>query len=48
MRDDVSDGIWGRRRWVGVLAVSLTIAAAVCVGATRTGTAAAGQPAAPG
>jgi hypothetical protein len=47
VHDDVSDAISGRRRWLGMLAVAVVIAAAVCVGATRTSTAAAGQPATP-
>jgi hypothetical protein len=45
MHDYVSDGIHGRRRWIGLLALSVAIAAAVCVGATRTSAATAGQPA---
>jgi hypothetical protein len=45
VHDDIGDATSSRRRWLGWLAVSSVIAAAVCVGATRTGTAAAGQPA---
>jgi hypothetical protein len=48
MHDDVSDRIHGRRRWIGLLALSFAIAAAVCVGATRTSAATAGQPVGPG
>src|ERR671936_350915 len=47
MQDDVGDGARGRRSWLGVLAVLVAIAAAICVGATRTGAASAAQPAKP-
>jgi hypothetical protein len=37
-----------RRRWLGAVAVSVAVAAAVCAGATHAGKASAAQPAAPG
>jgi len=45
--DDISHGMRGRRRWLGVLAVLVAIAAPICVGATRTGAASAAQTAKP-
>jgi hypothetical protein len=48
MFDDVRDAARGRRRrWLGALAVSVAVVAAICVGATRTGAASAAQPASP-
>ena len=47
MFDDVRDAARGGRRWLGALAVSVAVIAAICVGATRTGAASAAQPATP-
>jgi hypothetical protein len=47
MFDDVRDAARGRRRWLGALAVSVAVIAAICVGATWTGAASAAQPATP-
>src|SRR4029453_1904079 len=47
MFDDVRDAARGRRRWLGALAVSVAVIAAICVGATRPGVASAAQPVTP-
>jgi nitrous oxide reductase len=46
MLDDGGHDTRSSRRWLGGLALLVAIAAAICVGATRAGTATAAQPAA--